>query len=127
MKIDPRFKDTEFVVEADSFAHQTLWEQWSTEALFHRPHCNNIKWEQDSMGLLYQVGTLDNCPVNVGFVWAKLNGHLILFYDACSQIVDHLMVESWLKKYCNTQNCNASNFHHVINYIQQHKIDNLHK
>lgn len=126
MKIDPRFKDTEFVVEADSFAHQTLWEQWSTEALFTRPHCNNIQWEQDSMGFMDTIGQLADMPVCVSFFWAKLNGHLILFYNATSAVVDHRMIESWLKKYCNPQwdngrraHCDASNFHHVVSYVRE--------
>jgi hypothetical protein len=126
MKIDPRFKDTEFVVEADSYARQTIWEQWSTQAMFKRPNCNNINWEQDSMGCVLQIGTLDNRPVNIEFYWAKLIGHLVLFYHPCSQVVDHAMIETWIKKYCNPQwdngrraHCDASNFHHVISYIRE--------
>jgi hypothetical protein len=122
MKIDPRFKDTEFVVEADSFARLALWERFSTEAL-HKTELNTINWQQDSMGTCYQVGSLDNRPVNIDFVWAKLNNHLILFYHACSQVVDHKMVENWIEKYCNPQHnerrshCDANNFAHAISYI----------
>jgi len=125
MKIDPRFKDTEFVVEADSYAMQSLWERHSTQAMFPNPKFNTIRWEQDSMGLSYTIGKLDNRPIAVSFFWSKLNSHLILFYHPTSQIVDHLMVEDWLKKYCNPQwdgnrraHADASNFHHVLDYIK---------
>jgi hypothetical protein len=125
MKLDPRFKNTEYAVEADSYTRQSLWEQWSTQAMFKRPNCNNINWEQDCMGCLLQIGQLDNRPVNIEFYWAKLNGHSILFYNACSQLVDHAMTKTWLKKYCNTPKCDANNFHHVISYIHDCQAQQL--
>lgn len=124
MKVDPRFKDTEFVIEADDFARHTLWAQYSTEAL-EKTKLNTIRWEEDSKGWIDTVGHVNNMPVCVTFVWGKLNGHLVVFYHACSRMVDHAMVEDYLKKYCNPEydhgrraHCDANNFHHVIGYIR---------
>ena len=116
MKVDPRFKNTEFVVEADDFAIQTLWTKFSTQ----------YNWEQDCKGLMETVGYLNNHPVCVNFRWAKINEHLILFYNPTSQIVDHHMVDEWLKKYCNPgRHTDANNFHQVISYVRDCKAQEL--
>ncbi|MFY4731209.1 hypothetical protein [Nitrospira sp. BLG_2] len=123
MKVDPRFKDTEFVVEADSFAMQALWEKFSTQSLYRTPQ-NIYNWEQDCRGFMETIGHVNKMPVCVCFFWYKINGHLILFYEATSQVVDHRMIEEWLDKYCNPKHngskarCNASNFHHALGYIR---------
>lgn len=131
MKVDPRFKDTEFVIEADDFARQTLWERFSTEALY-KTELNTIRWEQDGMGWMPTIGHVNNMPVCVAFAWAKLNGVLVVFYNPCSRIVDHEMVDDYMKKYCNPQydhgrraHCDANNFHHVISYIRDTEAKNL--
>ena|SRR5581483_3409967 len=131
MKVDPRFKDTEYVVEADSYAMQSLWERWSTEALHKHKDFNFINWRQDSMGSCVHIGDLDKRPVVVTFFWAKLNGHLVVFWEATSEVVDYKMVEEWLGKYCNPQHndrrsrCDANNFHHVIEYINDCHAEEL--
>lgn len=125
MKVDKRFKDTEFIIEADDFARQALWERYSGEALEPTTR-NTIKWDQDGMGWMDTIGHVNKMPVCVTFVWAKLNGHLVVFYHACSRMVDHEMVDDYMKKYCNPTwdggtrraHCDASNFHHVLDHIR---------
>lgn len=123
MKVDPRFKDTEYVVEADSFATQALWEKFSTQSMYKTPQ-NTYHWEQDCRGFMETIGHVNKMPVCVTFFWYKINGHLILFYNATSQVVDHRMVEDWLDKYCNPKHngsqarCDANNFAHVLGYIR---------
>jgi len=131
MKVDPRFKDTEFVVEADDYARQSLWERYSTQAL-HPTELNTIRWEQDCMGTCSTIGQIADCPVVVTFFWAKLNGHLICFYHPTSAVVDHRMVNNYLEKYCNPSwdngrraHADASNFHHVLDYIRTEAAQQL--
>lgn len=123
MKVDPRMKDTEYVVEANSFAMQALWSQFCTQSMFRTPQ-NIYHWEQDCMGYTVQIGELADMPVCMSFFWYKINGHLIAFVDAHSQVVDHRMVDAYLKKYCNPHHngsrahTDASNFHQVLSYIR---------
>jgi hypothetical protein len=133
--IDPRFKDTEFVVEADSYSQHELWYN------FHAPSKNEIEgrdygvfipneskveWEQDNCGTMYQTGILAKRPVCTTFLWVKLDGHRIVFYENTSQVVDTVQVEKWLNKHCcprwdkgtRIARTNASNFHHVIHHVK---------
>lgn len=135
MKLDPRFKDTEYTVEADMFAKHTLWQNFSTEALeCQRIKLNTaqlcqelqyrVKWIDDNMGYSMQIGEVNKRPVCVTFFWTKIDNRLVMFYHATSEIVDHKMVNDWLKKYCNPQdkgcsnNCDANNFHNCLIYIR---------
>lgn len=141
MKLDPRFKNTEFTVEADSFAKHTLWQNYAKEALDFRKEFLNSQglikelklrheWKDDSMGTVMQIGEIDKRPICVTFFWTKIDGHLVMFYDITSQLADHKMMEDWLKKYCNPQhegrssNCDASNFHHCLDYINTSNASN---
>jgi len=113
--VDPRFEDTEFLIEADDFAQHALWREWHDKVI----------WEQDSSGLLYSVGELGGYPVTVSINWAKLNGHRVCFYSDSSRVVDWTMIEEWLNKVCyprwgnNSRHArtNATNFHHCIHHV----------
>lgn len=140
--IDSRFKDTEFVVEADGYAQQQLWYDYHKPNLNEVagahygtfvPDKNKVEWVEDCRGAFYQTGELDGRPVCTNFFWAKLDGHLIVFYDNTSQVVDTVQVEQWLNKNCwpkwdngtRIAITNADNFHHVINHIRE--SDEKHK
>lgn len=116
VKLDPRFSMTEYAVEADSFSYQALWEKFSTETI-HKTPMSVVRWEEDSLGHMTTIGWFNKRPININFRWATLNGHSILFYDACSQLVDYKMVEDWLDKYTKFRRCDANNFHNVLNLI----------
>lgn len=134
MKLDKRFQDTEYTVEANSFEKHTLWQNFSLEALdFKRNKLTpealaeetkyRVNWKDDSMGSSMQIGEINKRPICVTFFWTKINNRLIMFYECTSQLVDHEMLQNWLKKYCNPQhqgsrsNCDAFNFHNCIHYI----------
>jgi hypothetical protein len=127
VKLDPRFSKTEFAVEGDSFVYHALWGKYSTETLYKTP-MSVVRWEEDCMGTVTQIGYLDTIgevggrmrgrPININFRWAKLNGHSIMFYDPCSQLVDYKMVEDWLDKYTKFRRCDANNFHNVLELIK---------
>lgn len=110
---DPRFKLTRFVVEANSFETLELWRECKKDG---------ISWEQDCSGLLVNVGELDDRPINMSVTWQTVNGMKMLFWEACSQLVDYKMIDNWFKKNClpmymdspQVAKTGASNFHHAL-------------
>ena len=118
--MDTRFKNTEYAVEADSYTMQSLWETYSNEQLnLYKTERNTIDWKQDLKGTLTQIGELNGRPIIVCFFWAKLNNHLIVFYEATSQLVDWCMVEEWLDINCPCERCDANNFGNVLHLIKK--------
>lgn len=120
---DPRFNDTVFLVEANSFETHKLWEEIHDK--------QGIPWQQDS-GVLLTIGCIDNDeekPVCVSFMWNRIDGQLVCFYEATSRYVDHEMVEAWLNEHCcpkwdsgtRTARCDANNYHHCLHAIEQLK------
>lgn len=119
----------EFFVEADSFARLELWSRFSEEGgrfTMHVPEYPRVKWEQDSVSFSVTVGWHGKYPVNVVFTGAWLNGKLVVFYDAVSQVTDSQMVEDWIKARANPRWDNgtrpvftdAMNFHHCLQHIR---------
>lgn len=78
-------------VEATLFEHQCLWKEY---------HKTNI-WEQNLSGYCPTVAVLDDMPICVSIQNAKINGHRVLFYHATSVVVDHRIIESWIKSKIN--------------------------
>jgi hypothetical protein len=82
------------VVEATSAEKHWIWREfsdWSEDEHMDRT------WKQGS-GLLATVGTVGKRPVCISVLVDVVNGKRILFYHATSQVVDHQMVEEWLKR-----------------------------
>lgn len=110
-----KFALTEYVVKATHCEHFLLWEK----------HSGEVAWEQHTFGYLKEIGICAGRPVVVECEWATINGHLIMFYDATSQVVDREMIDQWLKDNCNPQHrgrrahCDANNFDFVLNMVQQ--------
>src|SRR5574337_459163 len=114
------FKDVVFLVEATYNEMYSLWLDY-----YYQPRSKNIpvvkEWEQETIGRIVTIGKLDKRPINVQVWWAKLNGKRVLFYEACSQLVDYKLVEEWLKHFtldkirwdndARWAHCDATNFH----------------
>ena len=124
--LDQRFEDTVFVVEANDYERLSLWSnhchQGSTESTII-PY-KRYEWEQDYYDIWYQIGELAGLPICCSFVWNKIDGHRVLFYECTSRIMDLTMIENWLKAHCNPTwdgnrraYCNALNFHHCLDAI----------
>lgn len=127
--LDPRFLDTEFLVEADSFSKFALWKE----------HHGDIEWVCDNEGVAFVVGFLtsfnrkdpskeETLPVYTTFNWAKLNGHRVCFYYSYSRVTDWLMVERWVESICyplyddtRHAHCDAMNFHHCLQFCKRDK------
>jgi hypothetical protein len=123
---DPRFRDTIFVVEANSFEMMALWSRHSHEGSTEstiRPY-KRYKWEHDSYGKTVEVGQIDGHPITITFFWQIIDGYYVTFYERCSWYIDLYQVDAWLLAHCNPTwdsscraHCDASNFHHCLNAI----------
>ena len=106
------------MVEATSFEHHCLWQQFSPESprSFKKEYVKT--WEQRLSGCMFCVGMCGESPVNVEVSFARIDGKWVMFYDACSQVVDHRLVEAWRAKHMShAVNTNANNFHIVLHHI----------
>jgi hypothetical protein len=88
-----RFAQTEFVVEGDSFR---CWKIWTQEL-----KRSEASWIQKNPGYVICVGELAGMPVNINVFWNNINGHMVMFYEDISQVVDHRMIKEYLDKHCN--------------------------
>jgi hypothetical protein len=112
-------ENAEYLVAATSTETQLLWEK----------HHKRIKWEQISMGQHVCIGELEGFPVCVDFLGAILDGHLVVFYRAVSRMVDHTMVDNWVRDSFRTMtqynggrpHCDAMNFHQCLHWLEEDK------
>lgn len=128
------FKDVVFLVEADNNAIFQLWREFSSESGHPRHPDRVVDWKQESLGksaviaemVAFIPGEAIQCkerPVCVSIQYARINGHRVAFYYGCSQLVDHLLIESWIDHFtkdikCVDSNrhahCDAANFHNCL-------------
>lgn len=124
-------KDTEAVVECDSYARLKLWSEWAVENLWRNPKEERprVHWQQVHQGLIETVGLIrigkEEMPVCVSLFWNRLRakpedaGHLVMFWEATSQVVDHRMIDRWFKENLRkgVQTSDAMNFANVIHSV----------
>lgn len=88
----------EGAVEANSYETMCLWKELSVEAKRFGWGNGDYDWVQNNSGCGCGIGEVAGKPVFVSLLTNTINGQEILFYEATSQIVDHEMVEEWLKE-----------------------------
>ncbi|MNR71784.1 hypothetical protein D3C71_24620 [compost metagenome] len=106
-----------FVVEANSFERHALWKE----------HHAKVKWEEVLSGYMATIGKLADMPVCITVNVAYLDGQLVLFYEPCSQVVDHRMVDAWLEKHVPRKwdkgtrraKTDANNFHMCLHAVKE--------
>jgi hypothetical protein len=110
------FTNTQFWVEADSFSRHELW------AKFHKDYV----WKQILTGLNITVGHVNDRSVVISVSWFYIDNVRVGFYHGCSQLVDHLMIEEWFKKYDVKYDrdhrrafTDAGNFHHCLHALDE--------
>lgn len=104
------------VVEATSYEEMCLWHEYTQERA--------QSWEDARQGWLLQIGRMYKLPVMLSVKVNVVKGHRILFINAVSRVVDHDMVDKWLKDNlpatalhpgCDRVNkVDAMNFHNVF-------------
>jgi len=106
-------KKTICIMEGDSFNYWQLYYHYE----------NRIKsWKQLSPGYIVECGRLDNRPINIELHWSKLEGHVVAFFKPCSQLVDWLIIDDWLKRNfpkLNGKYFDSFNFNHCMTKIKQ--------
>ena len=84
-----------------------------------------VHWKSENMGFSLTIGHIGKKAVVVQFSFAYIDGRKIAFYNACSNVVDHSMVENWLIErfqrthdgYTRWNHTDANNFHNCANYL----------
>jgi hypothetical protein len=125
-------RETAYVVEATSCEQLTLWSEWHKleprEKRFSGPFApNSAPWEQMSPGCGVTVGEIvasrKKRPVCLSLMWARIHGHLVLFWHPTSQLVDYDRIEAWLTKnvpaYARGRRIGAMNFHICIQTLER--------
>lgn len=131
--MEQRLRLTEFAVEADSFAQQALWSDYSKGAA-RMTICRRVEerldrrvdWEQVGDGWLPRVGDLAGMPVCISLSWALIEGRLVLFHHATSQVVDHRMIDAWMRQQMpqlwpadqRSRTTDATNFYNIVHAIR---------
>ena len=111
---DKRITEAVHLVQASRFEMLALWKEWKT----------TLVWEEDSIGFLSTIGELDKRPVCLAWVFAKLNGVPVAFFDPCSELVCRRIIRCWIDQRCGEGAYlhDASNFHLVVHAIQRRKV-----
>lgn len=113
--IDQRLAKTFFAIEADSYASHMLWKE----------NKEKYKFVQDQRGLMYTIGHFNKKPIVLECFWYYVNSHPVMFYNCCSQVVHHGMVDEWFSKYMPhiKHKDNAENAHNVLGYCVEEKAE----
>lgn len=124
------FKDVEFLVEATYNEQHHFWVDYH-----YKPRTDSVEvksWECEGRGHMIEIGELDKRPICVSIFYGKLNGKRVMFYEGCSQVVDHKMIEDWLQHYTlktirwdnghRWAHCDSSNFHHCLEHVKATRV-----
>lgn len=114
---ESRLLVTDYLVEATSCERFDIWCKWCKDSNeCSRPEVD--KWEQMN-GWLVQVGELYGRTINITLTWDNLDGFLVCFWEAVSELVDYKMVDEWLDEHFKKKDatCNAMNFHNCIHAL----------
>lgn len=112
---DALFQDVAFIVEADNTTKHLLWYMH-----YHNPEgTSKIKtWRDDTSGFIICIGYCAERPVCVSVFYAFLNDKRVMFYSDSSAIVDHNLIDDWVRTNAKGIGiCDAMNFAHCLNAI----------
>lgn len=119
------FDNVVFLVEANSHESHHFWLDYHYRPRILTPVVKS--WEQETMGKVITIGEINKRPINVDISYAKLNNKRVAFYEGSSQLVDHQMIEDWLKYFTldsirwdnstRWAHCDSNNFHHCLEAI----------
>lgn len=115
--LEDLLKATRFAVEATSFERLALWQK----------HHETLAWQDRPYGFMVTLGRFGDMPVVLSVTFHVLENHVVMFYEATSQVVDHRMVEAWVDKHVcakwdqNTlrPRTDAMNFHLCVHALAE--------
>lgn len=122
-EFNERAKATKYVVRATCFEQHMLWSDWSDQSMnpLSKERCQ--KWQQMNTGCMVTVGYIADRPICICLSWNKIDGEMVMFVDPTSELVDHKMIDEWLRKHCNPMVdgrraiVDATNYHLIAGYI----------
>lgn len=113
------------MVEATHHEQHMFWEKYHYQPRENEPVVR--EWKEESQGRMPTIGYIGKRPICVCIFYAKLNGKRVAFYEGVSQLVDHEMIDKWLKHFtldtirCDNgtrwAHCDAWNFYHCLDAI----------
>lgn len=114
------YTEAKFMVEATSCERFYLWARYSTQSATRHNSDLPVVWETMESSF-HTVGHLQNRPIVVSISWHRINGHVVMFYEVTSKLVDWTMIESWLAKQFPhiKHKYDAANFRHCLSHIAQ--------
>ena len=125
---ESRLKRTKFIVAATSNEQHQFWVDHAKQNTLNPNtfYAQKVEWQQMD-GWHVTVGHFHKRPVCISVMWNKLDGHLVMFWEAVSQLIDYAMIEKWLDenfkgKYDGGNRracCDASNFGHCLSAIRE--------
>jgi hypothetical protein len=105
---------TVFLVEATSFEMSRLCVE----------NAGKVDWVDNKEGRLVHIGSLGTRPVKLHLTWATINGCVVCFYEATSELVDWDMIDKWIAQtFPRIPKEDASNFSHCLQHIAAIKKD----
>jgi hypothetical protein len=122
---EQKFKATEYFIEASYEETLGIWKQFVDSPY---ENCRPLNWEQldgtmctvATVSIQYddKPGEIKRMPICVSIMWNLVDGHLMAFYEACSLVVDHDVVQKFIDdKHPNKHiRTNASNFHQALHH-----------
>lgn len=106
-------------VDATDNERHMLWERYSKDGQRLSDFKTNrtpVTWVEESDGYFFQIGKLADMPVTLMLNFATIDGFYTMFWNSPSMVVDHRLVEKFLKTYMNpcVWHTDATNFHNLI-------------
>lgn len=128
---DDMLNHADCLIEADSAHTLDIWRRFSREAETcgampddYKGH--SVEWVQYSAGFSCEIGTVADRPIYLDTFANIIEGNLVVFYNGCSQLVDHLMIEEFLEKKApcmkdrRNRHSDAMNAGRVISFCREH-------
>lgn len=114
------YNEAKFMVEATNCERFYLWARYSDQSATRHNSDRSVTWETLESSF-YTVGHLENRPIVVSISWHRINGYVVMFYEATSKLADWAMIESWLAKQFPhiKHKCDAQHFHHCLEYLEK--------
>jgi hypothetical protein len=81
----------------------------------HLQDRRRVNWAQLNPGSMPTIATDNKRPICVSCFWVRIDGHVVMFYEPTSRLVDWQKVDAWLaKEYPEVPKCDAQNFHNCL-------------
>lgn len=86
----------DFLEGAIGFCEATREEQCGIWWRFIHDKPNPPEW-REGIGFALTIGYIDDRPIHLVLLPVQFNGHKIIFYEATSQVVDHVMIDTFIE------------------------------